>query len=338
MKIKTSTYIYIISLWLLLHLVLLFFIKYSNQKLPIAEFRIDNIGNLISIIIISLILLGITLIAKRQFKTLSKKTINIFITLIFLSLIIAYLSTVIVLPFNKSYIFKQPANKVIIASLFLVYEFVVLIFFSAVWVNVFKKSNFVFVRSLINSLVILFAILIFAFVYIEQNSFAGKEFIINKNKRNIAVVLGAAVWSSNKPSPSLASRVDKAIELYEKKIVGKIILTGSNAPGELSESVVAFRYAKEKGIDPGIFEVEQNTTSTTEQIAFIKSNVYRRDNINDVILVSDAYHLPRILEISRFYNLNIKVAASQHKIQYDDLLFNKLRESVALVIFWFFAL
>jgi vancomycin permeability regulator SanA len=236
------------------------------------------------------------------------------------------------------YIFKQPANKIIIATLFLIYELVVLIFFSSVWVNVFKKSNFIFVRSLINSLVILFAILIFAYVYIEQNSFAGKEFIVNKSKLNIAVVLGAAVWSVNKPSPSLASRVDKAIELYEKNIVGKIILTGSNAPGEMSESAVAFKYAKEKGIDPGIFEVEQNTTSTTEQIAFIKSNIYNRDNLKDIILVSDAYHLPRILEISRFYNLNVKVAASKHKIQYDDLLFNKLRESVALVIFWLFAL
>ena len=125
------------------------------------------------------------------------------------------------------YIFKQPANKIIIATLFLIYELVVLIFFSSVWVNVFKKSNFIFVRSLINSLVILFAILIFAYVYIKQNSFAGKEFIVNKSKLNIAVVLGAAVWSVNKPSPSLASRVDKAIELYEKNIVGKIILTGS---------------------------------------------------------------------------------------------------------------
>lgn len=338
MKLKTSTYIYLISLLMLLHLILLFIIKYSNQKLSLTEFRIDNIGNLISIVIISLILFGITLIAKRQFKTLSKKTINLFIAFIFLSLIIAYLSTVIKLPFNNMYIFKQPANKIIIATLFLIYEMVVLIFFSAVWVNVFKKSNFVFVRSLINSLVILFAILIFAYVYIEQNSFAGKEFIVNKSKWNIAVVLGAAVWSVNKPSPSLASRVDKAIELYEKNIVGKIILTGSNAPGEMSESEVALKYAKEKGIDPGIFEVEQNTTSTTEQIAFIKSNIYNRDNIKDIILVSDAYHLPRILEISRFYNLNVKVAASKHKIQYDDLLFNKLRESVALVIFWLFAL
>ena len=102
--------------------------------------------------------------------------------------------------------------------------------------------------------------------------------------------------------------------------------------------MVALRYAKKKGINPGIFEIEQNTTSTTEQIAYIKSNIYKRDYVNDVILVSDAYHLPRILEIAKFYNIKIKVAASNHKIQYDDLIFNKLRESVALVIFWLFAL
>ncbi len=323
---------------MLLHLVCLYFIKYSNQNLSLAEFRIDYIGNLISLVIISIILLGITLIAKRQFKTISKKTINLFIFLIFLTLLFAYFSTVLVLPLKTMYIFKQSANKLITASLFLIYEIVVLTFFSVVWVNIFKKSNFVFVRSLINSLVILFAFLIFAFVYIETNISSGNEFVLNKNNGNIAVVLGAAVWSFNKPSPSLASRVDKAIELYQSNFVNKIILTGSNAPGELSESTVAFRYAKEKGVDSKIFEIENSTTSTTEQIAYVKSNVFRRDNINDIILVSDAYHLPRIMEISKFYDVSIKVAASGLKIQYDDMFYNKLRESVALVIFWLFAL
>ena len=323
---------------MLLHLVVLYLIKYSNQNLSIAEFRIDYIGNLISLIVISVILFGITLLAKRGFKTLSKKVINLFVALIFILLLLAYLSTVIALPFKSVYFFKQQANKIIIASLFLLYELIILIFFSVVWVNVFKKSNFVFIRSIINSLVILFAFLIFAFVYIEQNISSGDEYILNKSESNIAVVLGAAVWSLNKPSPSLASRVDKAIELYKKNIVKKIILTGSNAPGELSEATVGFRYAQEKGIDPAVFEVEQNTTSTTEQVSYIKNDISRRENISNIILVSDSYHLPRIMQISKFYNLKIKVAASGHKIQYDNILFNKLRESVALIIFWFFAL
>jgi vancomycin permeability regulator SanA len=338
MQIKTSKYIYIISLLMLLHLVLYYLIKYSNQGLSLAEFRIDYIGNLTPLLIHSIILFGITLVAKRKFKNLSRKTINILILLIFVSLVIAYFSTVVLLPIKSLYIFRQPANKIITAAMFIIYEIVVLIFFSVVWVNVFKKSNFVFVRSIINSIVIFFAFLIFAFVFIEMNISSGDEHIMRKSRGNIAVVLGAAVWSLNKPSPSLASRVDKAIELYKNDIVKKIILTGSNAPGELSEAVVAYNYAKEKGIDPNVFEVEQNTTSTTEQISYIKKNISSRDNLTDIILVSDAYHLPRIIEIAKFYNLDIKVSASRLKIEYDDLLFNKLRESVALVIFWFFAL
>jgi len=80
------------------------------------------------------------------------------------------------------------------------------------------------------------------------------------------------------------------------------------------------------------------TSSTTDQIRWIKNNL-RTDNTSiDIILISDAYHLPRAIEISKFFNINVKVAESAHKLDFKDTFYNKIRESIALFNFWNFAL
>ena len=78
-------------------------------------------------------------------------------------------------------------------------------------------------------------LLIITLVYIDNVGYTSGRWILNKSKKNIAVVLGAAVWSGNIPSPTLSSRVDKALELLEQGFVGKIVFTGGKAPGELPE-------------------------------------------------------------------------------------------------------
>jgi len=68
----------------------------------------------------------------------------------------------------------------------------------------------------------------------------------------------------------------------------------------MSESQVAYEYAKSKGVNPKIVSQESLTTSTIEQISYIKSNlIYDRD-IDEVIVVSGQYHLIRVLRICNF--------------------------------------
>jgi len=84
--------------------------------------------------------------------------------------------------------------------------------------------------------------------------------------------------------------------------------------------------------------LEQKTTSSSEQIQFIRSKLVLDENVKDIIIVSDSYHLPRVLEISRFYNISIKVASSKLQLDFKSKLYYKIRESLALVVFWYFAL
>jgi len=107
----------------------------------------------------------------------------------------------------------------------------------------------------------------------------------------------------------------------------------------MSESEVAYEYAKVKGVDISRIIIEKQTSSTTDQILWIKRNlISSKKSVGDIIIVSDGYHLLRIIEISKFFNINVKVAESEHKLNFEDKLYNKIRESIALFIFWNFAL
>jgi vancomycin permeability regulator SanA len=186
-------------------------------------------------------------------------------------------------------------------------------------------------------MLVLFLILIL--IYIDNVSYASGRWILNKSHKNIAVVLGAAVWSGNIPSPTLSARVDKALELLEQGFVGKIVLTGGKAPGELPESEVAYEYSRVKGVDTSKVIKENLTSSTADQVKWIKNNLLTDiDSAGEIILISDAYHLPRAIEISKFYKLDIKVAESVHKQDFKDKIITKIRESIALFNFWNFAL
>jgi vancomycin permeability regulator SanA len=334
-KLKNRFTITIVML-ILIQLVLFYYLKYANQNLPLTEFSISFIGNIFNLAVFLLLMLGFVFLPKAQ---LQKKVISYFIAVSYLLLILSFIAANINMPFEDLYILGQPGDKIFVAFIFTLYQWILFSFVSILWLSIFKKEKKTSLfKSVIYGVLLLIFFLFVTFLYLETSSYSSDNWSLSKNKKNIGVVLGAAVWSDNKPSPSLSSRVDKAIELYNKGYAGKILLTGSNAPGELSEAEVAFIYAKELGMDTTKISLEQKTTSSSEQIQFIMHNLVPDEDIKDIIIVSDSYHLPRALEISRFYNIDIKVASSKLQLDFKSKLYNKIRESLALVVFWCFAL
>lgn len=333
-KLKDRYTVIVIAL-LIIQLVMLYYLKYSNQNLPLTEFTLSFKGNILNLVVTLALTLGILIIPKA---IVQKKTINYFIVTSYLLLVLSFIAANSDLPFEDLYILRQPGNKIFIAILFTFYQLILFSFISVLWLGIIRKKKTSIVKSIFYGVQMLFFFLILTFGYLETSSYNSNNWSLSKNKKNIGVVLGAAVWSGNKASPSLSARVDKAIELYSNNYIGKILLTGSNAPGELSEAEVALNYAKEKGIDTSMILIEQKTTSSSEQIQFIKINLVKDEEIKDIIVISDSYHLPRILEVSRFYNIDIKVASSKLKLDFQSKLYNKVRESLALIVFWSFAL
>ncbi|HSD63038.1 MAG TPA: YdcF family protein [Ignavibacteriaceae bacterium] len=234
-------------------------------------------------------------------------------------------------------ILNQPLNKIFVSGLFCIYQFIQFILTVEIWLSIFRKPGYIFIHSFFDSVVITLILLVFAFFYSGINKNYDIEEYAYKNGIDVGVVLGAAVWT-NEPSPSLKSRVDKAFNLYKIGEIQKIQLTGGNAPGELSEAEMAFKYLKTKNIDTNDVWIEKNTTSTSEQIQFINFRLMVKPQIRSVIVISDSYHLPRVKQIADFYHLNLRVASSNLDLRFENKIYYKMRESAAILIFWFFAI
>ena len=327
---------FFLSLVLSFNLIFLYYIKYTSHGLMLNEFSYGNIGNILNFVIMFNLIIAVILYLKR--KRSVKKPVIIFTFILTITLVVAYISSLIQFPAKDVYYLNQQGDKLLDAVLFTIYLFILFTFTSYLWFKNFESKRFVFLKIMF-SVGVMFAIFLsVTFLFLITRSENSVEWKPDKSDKNIAVVLGSAVWSDNLPSPSLSGRVDKAIELVDSGYAGKILLTGGNAPGEMSESQVAYEYAKSKGINPKIVSQESLTTSTIEQITYIKSNLIYDKSFDEVIVVSGAYHLIRVLEICNFYNIDIKVAISKGNLEDDKILYRQLRESIALFIFWCFAL
>jgi vancomycin permeability regulator SanA len=266
--------------------------------LLLSEFSYTNIGNILNAALIFNLIIGVILYLKRSRSV--KKPVTIFTFILTITLVVAYIATFIEYPPSDIYFMNQQGNKLVDAALFTIYIFILFTFTSFLWYKNFETKRFVMFKALSSAILMCAFFLFLSYLFLQTRSYNSNKWELSKSDNNIAVVFGAAVWSDNQPSPSLSGRVDRAIELADSAIVGSILLTGGNAPGEMSESRVAFVYAQSKGVDTSIVRIESQTTSTIEQISYIRRNLIYNDDFDDVIVVSDPYHLVRILEISDF--------------------------------------
>jgi vancomycin permeability regulator SanA len=328
----------IIILILLLNLLFLLYTKYENQGLPVSRFNFFFLGNILNIFFSFAAIFGIILYALSKKPVFSPYFMLIFVILLSTDLLVAAMSTKVTLPLPNVYFLDHPLQKIAEGLFFSFYQFLLFLFIAIIWFNLVGRRELIILRSIVNSAALVLLLLAATFVYINLKKYEGTKFTPVKNSINVAVVLGAAVWPHNSPSPSLAARADKAVELYRKGIVNKIQVTGSNTPGDMSEAEVAFYYIKLADIDTSEVWRESNTTSTAEQIRFIRDQICTKKNIGTIIIVSDSYHLTRVHEVCKFYKISSELAASDLKLNFQHNLYYKMKESIALLVFWLFAL
>lgn len=327
------------TILLILQMFFLYYLKYSILNLPFDDFTFLTIGNILNLISTLILIVGFIIYIYKDGKNESEQFLYSFTIILIFLLSLAAFSTQISVPFADVYLFTQTLDKIIVAGLFSLYQFFLYYFAMYLWMKIIGRKEYVAIFSLINSGIITFLIIAVGYLYVTTFKYERINFPETKNNNHkVGVVLGAAVWSDNQPSPSLKSRVDKAIELFKNKNINIIQLTGSNAPGELSESEVAFNYLTEGKIDPKFIWKEKRTTSTLEQIKFIRSEILPRNDVSEIIIISDAYHLPRIMEISNFFKLKVKVIPSDIEFKFNNKVQNQIRETVAIIIFWLFGL
>ena len=173
-------------------------------------------------------------------------------------------------------------------------------------------------------------------VFLNVLNFEDDSSLYSANDRSAdsGVILGAAVWGGNRPSPVLKERIVKGFEIYRRKIVPKLVITGGGSPNELTEGEVSKNELIKFGVDPGNLILENSSNSTIEQIHFVRDNLYNKNAWNKIILISDNFHLMRSKEISSFNNIKADCIASDKRISARVTASLCAEESLGLIVYW----
>lgn len=116
------------------------------------------------------------------------------------------------------------------------------------------------------------------------------------------VVLGAAQYMG-RPSPVLKARLDHALELWHQGMAPHVILTGGKGAGDTtSEAAVGRLYMLRRGVPDSALLLENEGRSTDESLGGVAQLAMAR-HLNDVILVSDPFHMMRLQILSWRHDL-----------------------------------
>lgn len=105
-----------------------------------------------------------------------------------------------------------------------------------------------------------------------------------------AVVLGARLRPDGTPGPALVRRVAHAADLHRQGRVGRLLLSGGHAAAGCTEAEAMRRLAVAMGVPEAALLVEPHARNTFENALFSMALL---DPGECVVLVSDAWHLPR---------------------------------------------
>ncbi|MEP6733184.1 MAG: YdcF family protein [bacterium] len=116
------------------------------------------------------------------------------------------------------------------------------------------------------------------------------------------VVLGAAQYVGH-PSPVLRARLDHAISLWNRHLAPVLIMTGGRGTGDTtSEAAVSQRYATQRGVPVSAILLETEGRTTSQSMAGVAA-LMGSQNRRDVLLVSDPFHMLRLVILARRHGL-----------------------------------
>ena len=151
---------------------------------------------------------------------------------------------------------------------------------------------------------------------------------------DVAVVFGARAFADGRLSTTLATRVDRGIELYHDGYVPKLLFTGGIDPDGVNEPEMMKRYAVERGVDPAniiLDELGDNTDMSAQNTV----PMFRDMEATRVLAVSQNFHLPRIKMTYRAEGFNVLTVPAHTDYFLHETRRNLPRETIAFWAYWF---
>jgi uncharacterized SAM-binding protein YcdF (DUF218 family) len=147
-------------------------------------------------------------------------------------------------------------------------------------------------------------------------------------------VLGAGLIGSRVP-PLLASRLDRALRLYRRdQETGRspviVVSGGQGADESVSEAFAMRQYLVERGVPEDDIVLEDQATTTEENLRYSKKLLAERGHIGRVVAVTNNYHVFRTAVLSHKQGLRLQVIGAPTAWYFVPSAF--LREFVALLV------
>lgn len=118
-----------------------------------------------------------------------------------------------------------------------------------------------------------------------------------------AVVMGAAQYDG-RPSDALEARLVEAKRLYDAKLIKKIVTIGSGAPGDRYTEARAGRiWLIQNGVPRNnVIAIEKGRNTIQSVKAF--TDYFKKNNISNIVIVTDPYHCKRSIFVSDDLGIN----------------------------------
>lgn len=132
---------------------------------------------------------------------------------------------------------------------------------------------------------------------------------------DVIIIMGAAVWEQETPSPALQARIDHAAKLHKEGYAGNLILSGglgTNPPSEAEAMQVALL---RQGVDGSILYLEREATNSLENLKYSR-DIMTEYGFETAIVVTDPFHMKRALLIARDLGLEATGAPARNSILY----------------------
>ena len=128
---------------------------------------------------------------------------------------------------------------------------------------------------------------------------------------NTIIVLGCLIQGDS-PSQMLAGRLDKAVAYLQAHPQARCIVSGGQGENEdYTEAYVMAEYLISHGISPDRILKEEDSTDTEENLLF-SSQLIRSEGLSeDVVIVTDDFHMFRAMERARQNGLTPTALPSQ---------------------------
>ncbi|MGE7674661.1 YdcF family protein [Lysinibacillus sp. NPDC094403] len=175
--------------------------------------------------------------------------------------------------------------------------------------------------------VLLLAISVVVYIWLGEEMKQGLQPTAN-GTATYMIVLGAKVKPGGIPSLSLKNRLEEAVKYLKKYPNVKVIVSGGKGGDEdRTEASVMLKYLQDNGIETNRILVEDQSTSTYENLLFSKELLPK--GTKEITIVSNDFHLKRAKYLAESLGFEVDVVAAKTPKSVEIKL--TLRERAALL-------